>query len=129
MRVNIERDIDVKQLLINLESKSQCKSVRMAGYEVTVNKQMLRDAHDVIAQLMKETEEEKCEKKKERNGTLCDDCLMRCCCNVDCTNEHITKQMLGDLTECFGKSYGRKYATVCKTCKYKEQCKVLTKHE
>lgn len=53
MKVNIERDIDVNQLLINLNSKSQCKSVGMAGYEVTVNKQMLRDAHDVIAQLMK----------------------------------------------------------------------------
>lgn len=71
-----------------------------------------------------ETEEEKCEKKK----TLCDDCLMRYCCNVDCTNEHITKQMLGDLESCFGKSYGRRYATACKTCKYKEQCKELTKH-
>lgn len=69
--------------------------------------------------------EEKCEKKK----TLCDDCLMRSFCNVDCTNEHITKQMLGDLATCFGKSYGRRYTTVCKTCKYKEQCKELTKHE
>ena len=54
MKVKIERDIDVKQLLINLDSKSQCKSVGMAGYEITVDKQMLRDAHDVIAQFMKE---------------------------------------------------------------------------
>lgn len=54
MKVNVERDIDVKQLLINLDSKSQCKSVGMAGYEVLVDKQMLRDAHDVIAQFMKE---------------------------------------------------------------------------
>lgn len=29
---------------------------------------------------------------------------------------------------CFGKSYGRRYATECKTCEYKEQCKELTKH-
>lgn len=56
MKVNIERDIDVEQLLINLNSKSQCKSVGMAGYDVVVSKQMLRDAHDVIAQLMKERE-------------------------------------------------------------------------
>ena len=54
MKVNVERDVDVKQLLINLDSKSQCKSVGMAGYEVLVDKQMLRDAHDVIAQFMKE---------------------------------------------------------------------------
>jgi hypothetical protein len=53
MKVNIERDIDIEQLLINLNSKSQCKSVGMAGYDVVVAKQMLRDAHDVIAQLMK----------------------------------------------------------------------------
>ena len=53
MKVSIERDIDVEQLLINLNSKSQCKSVGMAGYDVVVDKQMLRDAHDVIAQLMK----------------------------------------------------------------------------
>lgn len=71
--------------------------------------------------------EEKCE--KERKRTLCDDCLMRSFCNADCTNEHITKQMLGDLATCFGKSYSRRYTTVCKTCKYKEQCKELTKHE
>ena len=54
MKVNIEREIDVNQLLINLDSKSQCKSVGMAGYDVVVAKQMLRDAHDVISQLMKE---------------------------------------------------------------------------
>lgn len=77
----------------------------------------------------KETEEEECEKKKERKRTLCDDCLMRYCCNADCTNEHITKQMLGELESCFGKSYGRRYATAYKTCKYKEQCKEKTKHE
>jgi hypothetical protein len=58
MIVNIERDIDVKQLLINLDSKSQCKSVGMAGYEVLVDKQMLRDAHDVIAQFIKAKEEQ-----------------------------------------------------------------------
>ena len=63
MKVNIERDIDVEQLLINLDSKSQCKRVGMAGYEVLVDKQMLRDAHDVIAQFVKE--------KEEKNISLC----------------------------------------------------------
>lgn len=76
---------------------------------------------------MNETKETEEEKRKKR--TLCDDCLMRSCCSVDCTNEHITKQMLGDLANCFVKCYGRRRNTVCKTCKYKEQCEVLTKHE
>lgn len=57
MKVKVERDIDVERLLINLNEKSQCKSVGMAGYDVTVSKQLLRDAHDVIKQLLSETPE------------------------------------------------------------------------
>lgn len=72
---------------------------------------------------------EKCEKRKERNETMCDDCLMSGCCTVDCTNEHITEQMLGGLKKCFGKYYGKRPIIVCGTCKYKYQCEVLTKHE
>lgn len=54
MKVNIEREVDVERLLINLNEKSLCKDPGMAGYEVTVNKQLLRDAHDVIAQFAKQ---------------------------------------------------------------------------
>ena len=67
MKVNIERDVDVNQLLINLNSKSQCKSIGMAGYEVTVDKQMLRDAHDVIAQFIKEKDHEQKRLVKNKN--------------------------------------------------------------
>ena len=52
MKVNVEREVDLNRLLINLNQKSQCKNHGMAGYEVTVSKQLLRDAHDVIAQFM-----------------------------------------------------------------------------
>lgn len=68
-------------------------------------------------------------KIKERNETLCSDCLMSCCCHVDCKNEHITKQMLGDLVKCFGKSYGKNAIVVCETCKYKEQCREIKNNE
>ena len=54
MKVNVEREIDLNRLLINLNEKWQCKDSGMAGYEVTVSKQLLRDAHDVIAQFIKE---------------------------------------------------------------------------
>lgn len=54
MKVNVEREVDLNRLLINLNEKSQCKNPGMAGYEVTVSKQLLRDAHDVIAQFVKE---------------------------------------------------------------------------
>lgn len=68
-------------------------------------------------------------KIKERNETLCSDCLMSCCCHVDCKNEHITKQMLGDLVKCFGKSYGKNAIVVCETCKYKEQCREIKNND
>lgn len=50
MKVKVEREVDIDRLLINLDEKSQCKDPGMAGYEVVVNKQLLRDAHDVIKQ-------------------------------------------------------------------------------
>ena len=52
MKVNVEREIDINRLITNLNEKSQCKDPGMAGYEVTVSKQLLRDAHDVIKQFM-----------------------------------------------------------------------------
>ena len=54
MKVNVEREVDLNRLLINLNEKSQCKNPGMVGYEVTVSKQLLRDAHDVIAQFINE---------------------------------------------------------------------------
>lgn len=54
LKVNIEREIDIDRLLINLNERSLCKDPGMSGYEVTVNKQLLRDAHDVIAQFVKQ---------------------------------------------------------------------------
>lgn len=107
---------DIREEALKAAPKRECFGMHSDDMECTVC--LCED------DCKEETEEEKCEKKK----TLCDDCLMRSFCNVDCTNEHITKQMLGDLATCFGKSYGRRYTTVCKTCKYKKQCKELTKH-
>ena len=54
MKVNVEREVDLNRLLTNLNEKSQCKNHGMAEYEVTVSKQLLRDAHYVIAQFIKE---------------------------------------------------------------------------
>ena len=39
----------------------------MAGYEVTIDKQTLRDAHDVIAQFMKEKDHEQKDLLKNKN--------------------------------------------------------------
>lgn len=56
MKVKVEREVDIDRLLINLDEKSQCKNPGMAGYEVTVSKQLLRDAYDVIKQLTSQEE-------------------------------------------------------------------------
>lgn len=93
-----------------------CKS-RESCVELTINRE--KDIED-------KTETNS---KPERGETLCDNCLMKSCCKVDCTHEHITEQMLGNLVKCFGKSYRKRPIIVCETCKYAEQCKELTEHE
>ena len=54
MKVKVEREVDIDWLLNQLDNKSQVHPNGMAGYEVRVDKQLLRDAHDVIIQLREE---------------------------------------------------------------------------
>lgn len=81
LKVNVERDVDIQMLLINLNEKSLCKDPGMVGYEVTVNKQLLRNAHDVIKQLYKG--ESVCPKYKIGQKFFIDD------------NWHISEKWLG----------------------------------
>jgi len=53
MKVNIEREVNLDWLLSQLDNKSQVHPDGMGGYEVRVDKQLLRDAHDVIKQFIK----------------------------------------------------------------------------
>lgn len=54
MKVNIEREVNLDWLIKELDAKSQVNPIGMAWYEVRVNKQLLRDAHDVIVQFRNE---------------------------------------------------------------------------
>lgn len=54
MKVKVEREVNLNWLLKQLDNKSQVHPNGMAGYEVRVDKQLLRDAHDVIVQLREE---------------------------------------------------------------------------
>lgn len=54
MKVKVEREVNLDWLLKQLDNKSRVHPNGMAGYEVRVDKQLLRDAHDVIVQLMNE---------------------------------------------------------------------------
>ena len=54
MKVNVEREVNLDWLIKQLDVKSQVNPIGMAGHEVTVSKQLLRDAHDVIVQFRKE---------------------------------------------------------------------------
>lgn len=54
MKVKVEREVNLDWLLKQLDNKSQVHPNGMGGYEVRVDKQLLRDAHDVIVQLMNE---------------------------------------------------------------------------
>ena len=126
--MKIEKEYSLQELANELREEIEKCGARRIGLDI-ITAQGIVDVLETVASkgefIMCRVEEV----QKETHGTLCDDCLMSCCCNADCANEHITKQMLGDLVKCFGKSYGRRYAIACKTCKYKEQCKELTKHE
>lgn len=104
----------------DFNARKEINSIKCFG---EYNKECLSNTCMLYDLCKKTKKEEGCEKKK----TLCEDCLMGCCCNVDCSNERVTEQMLGDLTKCFGKSYSKR--TKCRACKYKGQCEVLTKYE
>ena len=67
-------------------------------------------------------------------GTYEDDNMECQCCDSkkECMNrveEREGCEKSENLAKCFGRSYGRRYTAVCKTCKYKEQCKEKTEHE
>lgn len=54
MKVKVEREVNLDWLLKQLDQKSRVHPQGMGGYEVLVDKQLLRDAHDVIAQFRNE---------------------------------------------------------------------------
>lgn len=54
MKVKVEREINLDWLIKQLDQKSRIDPKGMGGYEVRVEKQLLRDAHDVIVQLRNE---------------------------------------------------------------------------
>ena len=51
MRVEVSREVDVDLLLQRLQNEAKITSIGRAGYEVSVPKQLLQDAHDVICEL------------------------------------------------------------------------------
>ena len=54
MKVKVEREVNLDWLLNQLDNKSQVHPNGMGSYEVRADKQLLRDAHDVIVQLREE---------------------------------------------------------------------------
>ena len=54
MKVKVEREVNLDWLLKQLDRKSRVHPQGMGGYEVLVDKQLLRDAHDVIVQFRNE---------------------------------------------------------------------------
>jgi hypothetical protein len=123
MKVNVERDIDVKQLLINLDSKSQCKSAGMAGYEVLVDKQLLRDAHDVIAQFMKERDEKTLVFAKLEDGTKASGYYSteEARKALKKTIEKVNKKGVPDCYNCYDDK-----DLECNNCEAMEGCKIAT---
>ena len=54
MKVKVEREVNLDWLLKQLDQKSKANPDIIDGYEVLVDRQLLRDAHDVITQFRNE---------------------------------------------------------------------------
>lgn len=52
MKVEVQREINVDMLLSKLQENAKITSMVRAGYRVSVPKQLLQDAHDVICELI-----------------------------------------------------------------------------
>ena len=55
----------------------------------------------------------------KKKKTICNDCFMVGCCTLNCIKEHITREMLGDKINCFGKYNG---VEKCRSCDYSKHC-------
>ena len=78
------------------------------------------------------------ENKSEESNNMSDEEIKGCCfgwhinggkkCNL-CVYEKECMIESEERKRCFGKSYGKRPVIVCGTCKRRELCKELTKHE
>ena len=129
--MKIEKEYNVQELANKvkeeIEKGRNCGAIRV-GIDI-ITAQEIVDVLEVVASW---------ENKRAELNDISDEESKGCCfgwhingdkkCNL-CVYERECMIEAKEREKCFGKSYGRRYATACKTCKYKEQCKELTKHE
>lgn len=126
--MKIEKEYDVQELVNKVKEKIEnCRKygTKCVGLDV-ITAQEIVDVLEAVASWenkrikLRDIREEVL--KQNCFGTYENDNLECQCCDSKKECMNIAEE------KCFGKSYGRRYTAVCKTCKYKEQCKELTKH-
>lgn len=133
----IRKEYDIKELIEKVESDLQ-NATKHNSAVVKVDNIVIVDILEVLKETLKREEKHQTlesalsffEKEdgtqtnemeitnSKKTKTICNDCLMGDCCTLNCLNEHITKEMLGEKTKCFGKYHMEK----CCSCDYSKQC-------
>lgn len=127
--MKIEKEYSLQELANELKEEIEKCGARRIGLDI-ITAQGIVDVLETVAskgefimcrveEAPKETPEHECFGSHINGNEKCNLCVYEKDCMIE-TEERGEK--------CFGKSYGRRYTTVCKTCKYKKQCKELTKH-
>lgn len=85
IKVRVEREVSVERVLIELNERSLVNSVGMAGHTVTIEKQTLRDAHDLIVHLLEtRARREDLDDAKDANECIKPNCFGAWEGNLEC---------------------------------------------
>ena len=129
--MRIEKEYNVQEILN--EIKEEIKNCFERGARnVWINPLIAQGVVDVLETVAS------WENKGEKSSNISDEEIKGCCfgwhinggkkCNL-CVYEKECMIESEERKKCFGKSYGKRPVIVCGTCKRRELCKELTKHE
>lgn len=129
--MKIEKEYNVQELANKVKEKiEKCRNcgTKHVGIDI-ITAQEIADVLEVVASW---------ENKRAELNDISDEESKGCCfgwhingdkkCNL-CVYERECMIEAKEREKCFGKSYGKRPIIVCGTCKYREKCEELTKHE
>ena len=129
--MKIEKEYDVQEFANKVKEKiEKCRNCGTKHVDIDIiTAQEIVDVLEVVASW---------ENKRAELNDISDEESKGCCfgwhingdkkCNL-CVYERECMIEAKEREKCFRKSYGKRPIIVCGTCKYREKCEELTKHE